>query len=234
MISFSVIVPALDEADRVAAALRSARRALGERAELIVVDGGSRDGTPGIAAPLATVVRSAPGRGRQMNAGARIASGDALVFLHADTRLAEEAGPWIRACLEDPEVVGGCCRFGVEPPPAALDRFRLLELGVNLRTRLFRTATGDHAIFVRADVFHALGGFPDFPLFEDVALVRRLRRRGMFRPVPALARTSRRRWERKGFWSTIARHWLLRVGFWAGVPPERLAARYDDRGRRPG
>lgn len=229
MSRFSVIVPALNEADRIGAALTCARRALGKEAELIVVDGGSHDGTDRVAAARATVLRGERGRGRQMNTGARAACGEVLLFLHADTRLAPGTGARILACLEDPGVVGGCCRFGVDPPPSGLDRFRLLELGVNLRTRLFRSATGDQAIFARAEAFRAVGGFPAFPLFEDVVLVRRLRRHGRFRPVDAVARTSRRRWEGEGFWRTIALHWLLRAAFWAGVSPDRLAARYGRR-----
>lgn len=234
MTSFSVIVPALDEAGRIEKSLRSARRALGDRAELIVVDGGSRDDTRRRAARLATVISAPRGRARQMNAGARAGSGEVLLFLHADTCLSPDAGERIRACLEDPAVVGGCCRFAVDPPAPRLGRFRLLETGVNLRTRAFRSATGDQAIFVRRGVFHTVGGFPDHPLFEDVALVRRLRRQGRFRPVEAVARTSRRRWEREGFWRTILLHWALRVGFWAGVPPARLAAWYGVRGDGPG
>lgn len=230
MASFSVIVPALDEAEWIAPTLRAARRALGPEAELIVVDAGSRDATREVAAPLARVLASAPGRGVQMNAGAEAASGDVLLFLHADTRLPRAAGRRILARFHDPGVVGGCFRFGLHPAPAGFDRFRLLELGVNLRTRLFRTATGDQAIFVRREVFRSVGGFPEFPLFEDVALVRRLRRRGRFAPLGAVARTSRRRWEREGFWRTVSLHWLLRAGFWAGVPPERLAGWYGRNG----
>lgn len=221
-----MIVPALDEADHIERSLRSARRALGDRTELIVVDGGSRDGTPEVAARLATVLSSPRGRGIQLNAGARAASGRILLFLHADTRLSEDAGARIRACFGDEGVAGGCCRFGVDPPPRRLDRYRLLEMGVNLRTRFFRSATGDQAIFARREAFAAVGGFPELPLFEDIGFVRRLRRWGRFQPVGAVARTSRRRWDRQGFWRTIAVHWLLRAGFWAGVSPDRLAAWY--------
>lgn len=223
---FSVVVPALDEADQIEEVLRWTRRALGEATELIVVDGGSRDATRRRAAALARVLVSPPGRGRQLNHGAAASSGDVLVFLHADTYLSKEAGERILASLEQADVVGGCCRFAVHPPAGAFSPYRLLEAGVNLRTRLSRSATGDQAIFARRDAFFAVGGFPDFPLFEDVELVARLRRLGRFQPVSAVARTSRRRWERHGLWRTVLLHWLLRAGYWAGVPADRLARWY--------
>lgn len=226
MPTFSVIVPALDEAGEIRATLEAARRALGPDAELIVVDAGSRDATREIAGPLATVLAGPAGRGRQLNAGAEAAAGRILLFLHADTRLPAAARSRILDSLRDPRVAGGCFRFGLHPPPRRLNLYRLLELAVDLRTRLFRTATGDQAIFTRREVFRAVGGFPDLSLFEDVVFVRRLRRRGRFAPLRAVARTSRRRWERDGFWRTVALHWLLRTGFWAGVSPERLAGWY--------
>lgn len=223
----AVVVPTLNEEASVEGALRSARRALGPHADLVVADGGSSDATRRLAAARARVVRAPPGRGGQLNAGARAADGaDVLLFLHADTRLSPGAGLAIRRALRDPAVAGGCLRFAVDPPAAGSLRYRLLETGVNLRTRLFRTATGDQAIFVRRSAFEAVGGFPDEPLFEDVGLVRRLRRQGRFRPVPAVARTSRRRWERRGFWRTVLTHWTLRAGHALGIPPRRLARWY--------
>lgn len=235
MLSFSVIVPALDEAGHIEETLLSARRALGAGTELIVVDGGSRDGTARLAARRARVVLTAPGRGHQLSRGAAAASGDVLLFLHADTRLSEDAGAHIRTCLQDPDVVGGCCRFAVHPPARRLSPFRLLEAGVNLRTRLFRSATGDQAIFARRDAYRAAGGFSDLPLFEDVTFVARLRRQGRFQPVDAVARTSRRRWDRDGFWRTVLLHWLLRAAFRFGASPERLGQVYGPGrgGRRP-
>lgn len=229
MPTFSVVVPTLNEEAWIADTLRAAARAFGPDAELVVVDGGSVDGTRERAAPLAAVLRGPRGRGPQMNAGARAASGRILVFLHADTLLDPDAGRRIRECLQDARTVGGCCRFAVHPPPGPLSRFRLLEAGVNLRTRLFRTATGDQAIFVRREAFDRVGGVPDYPLFEDVAFVRRVRRLGRFRPLDVVARTSRRRWERGGFWRTVLLHWALRAAFWAGVSPDRLESWYRPR-----
>ncbi len=231
MSGIAVVVPTLDEEDHVVGALRSARRAFGSGADLVVVDGGSRDRTLERARRHARVVlEEAPGRGRQLNAGARAARGEILVFLHADTRLeAESAGP-VRRALREPGVVGGCFRFAVDPPAPPASRWSVLEAGVRIRTRVLRTATGDQAIFATRRAFERAGGYPEQPLFEDVVFVRRLRRLGRFRPVPALARTSRRRWETDGFWATIWRHWALRGAYAAGVEPERLAEWYGPTG----
>lgn len=162
-----------------------------------------------------------------MNAGAARARGDVLIFLHADTSIEACSGRRIADALSSFGVSGGCHRFRVKPPAARLTRYALLEAGVNLRTRLFRTATGDQAIFARRDRFWEVGGFPDYPLFEDVALVRRLRGVGSFARVDASAHTSRRRWENRGFFRTVALHWILRLAFHFGVRPERLAVWYD-------
>lgn len=233
----SVVVPALDEEDLVVGALRSARAALGRSAELVVVDGGSTDRTRERATPLARVLRSEPCRGRQLDVGARAARGRVLLFLHADTRLPAGAGEALRRALARPDAAGGCFRFAVQPPAPLLSRWRLLETAVALRTRWLRTATGDQALFARRDAYRRAGGFPPWPLFEDVELVRRLRRVGRFVRADAPARTSRRRWERRGFWRTVLTHWGLRAAFAAGASPERLAELYEagrlSRPRRP-
>lgn len=223
----SVVIPTLDEEEHVVPALRSARRAFGDDAELVVADGGSADRTRELARREAdAVLQVEAGRGRQLDAGARAAGGAVLVFLHADTRPEPDSAGTVRRTLAEPGVVGGCFRFGVHPPAPPGSRWAVLETAVRLRTRLFRTATGDHVIFTTRRAYDRAGGFPDHPLFEDVAFVRRLRRLGRFQPVPVLARTSRRRWEREGYWTTVGRHCLLRGAFAAGVPPERLADWY--------
>lgn len=211
--------------------LRAARRALGEDAELLVVDGGSTDRTVELAGASARVLHDAGGRGPQLNAGAEAATGRVLVFLHADTHLDPRSGAEILRALRR-GAGAGCHTFGVDPPPGGLDRYRVLETAVNLRTRLFGTATGDQAIFATRDAFDRAGGFPDHPLFEDVVLVRRLRELTRFRVIPAVARTSRRRWERHGFFTTVATHLGLRLAWWLRVPPERLARWYLERQRR--
>lgn len=223
---FSVIVPTLNEEAEVGTAIRSATVALGTRVEVIVADGGSHDGTVDVAEPLARVIRCPPGRGRQLHAGATSARGEILVFLHADTELSPDTGERILDALEDPEVVGGCCRLHVRRNGRSSIRYALLERGIDLRTRWLHTATGDQVIFVRRDAYQLAGGFPDLPLFEDVALVRCLRGLGRFVPVDALATTSARRWESAGFMRTVTKHWLLRAAYLARVPPERLARWY--------
>lgn len=219
----SIILPTLDEAEGIAACLAPLQGLRQAGHQVVVVDGGSRDGTPGLAAPLADRVLAAPrGRARQMNAGAARAEGDAFLFLHADTRLPEAAAARIAAALGDH--VWGRFDVRIEGRPALL---RLVAALMNLRSRLTGIATGDQAIFVRRTVFEALGGFPDQPLMEDIELSRRLKRFGRPACLSARVRTSGRRWERHGVWRTILLMWRLRFDYWRGVPAERLARRYD-------
>ena len=216
-------MPALDEAAGIGAALE-ALRPLRERGhEVIVADGGSTDGTPEIAVRGADRVLAAErGRARQMNAGAEVANGRVIVFLHADTTLPRDAD---RAVFEALGRRPGWGSFAVRlsgPHPA----FRVIERMISLRSRLSGIATGDQAIFVTRDLFRAAGGFADLPLLEDVELCRRLRR--LARPVrpgtPVV--TSSRRWEAGGIARTTALMWWIR-GAWAlGAKPDRLARYY--------
>ena len=224
-------MPSLDEADGIEAALE-ALRPLRERGhEVIVADGGSRDGTPRLAARGADRVLAAPrGRARQMNAGAAAASGRVLVFLHADTTLPPDAD---RAVSEALGGRPGWGSFGVRlsgPHPA----FRVIERMITLRSRLSGIATGDQAIFVARDLFFTAGGFADVALLEDVELCRRLRR--VVRPVRPRAPvvTSSRRWEAGGVARTTALMWWLRGAYALGADPDRLARRYRFRNRAGG
>jgi rSAM/selenodomain-associated transferase 2 len=222
--ALSIVIPVLDEAGRIAAALDAlAPWRAGGGVEVIVADGGSRDGTPALAAGRADrVLTSPPGRARQMNAGAREARAGALLFLHADTALPPDA-PRLVARALDTHAWG---RFDVR-----IDgRSRALPLvaaAMNLRSRASGIATGDQALFMRRDAFAAVGGFPDQPLMEDVEISRRLRARC---GAPACLRervvTSGRRWDERGAARTIALMWRLRLLYWLGVPAERLAAAY--------
>ena len=218
----SVIVPALDEERQIAATLASARQpGVGE---VIVVDGGSRDRTREAARPLADRVVEAPrGRARQMNAGAALATGDALLFLHADTRLPPDAASAVAAALADPAVAGG--RFDVRLEPST-PLLRAVGGLMNARSRLTGIATGDQAIFVRRAVFAALGGFPDLPLMEDVAFSRALKRAGRIACLRGQVTTSSRRWQQGGVVRTILLMWTLRLLFFLGVPAPRLARWY--------
>ncbi|RFC64569.1 glycosyltransferase [Fulvimarina endophytica] len=215
-------MPVLDEASGITAAIESARRAA-PGAEILVADGGSTDATAAIAAGIADrVIAARRGRARQMNDGAASAAGTALLFLHADTRLPEDAGRLVLAALDDGADWG---RFDVtiegEPPI-----LRLVAAMMNRRSRLTGVSTGDQAIFVARRAFEAEGGFPDIPLMEDVALSKRLRR--LSRPACLAARvsTSGRRWEANGPLRTIATMWALRLAYWCGAHPARLAAVY--------
>jgi rSAM/selenodomain-associated transferase 2 len=214
----SVVIPALDEERGIAAAIRSVRDA----AEVLVVDGGSRDATRELAAREgARVLESPRGRGRQLDEGARAATGDWLVFLHADTRL--EPG-WAEALGALPaDVVGGAFRLAVDSPRRG---FRVVERGVRLRVRLFALPYGDQGLFARRDVYARIGGIPHLPLMEDVAFVARLRRAGRLAFPAVRAFTSPRRWERYGIVGTTLRNWSLRARYAAGASPERLARRY--------
>ena len=216
-------MPALDEADRIEAALE-ALRPLRERGhEVIVADGGSTDGTRELAARGADRVLSVPrGRARQMNAGAEVATGGVIVFLHADTKLPPEAD---RAVFEALGCSPGWGSFPVRLS-GAHPAFRIIERMISLRSRLSGIATGDQAIFVARDLFRAVGGFADLALLEDVELCRRLRR--IVRPVrprvPVV--TSSRRWEAGGIARTTALMWWIRGAYALGVNPDRLARHY--------
>ena len=217
----SVIVPVLNEAADIREALSALAPLRARGHEVIVVDGGSDDGSASLAAPACDrLLDSGRGRALQMNAGARAAKGDALVFLHADTRLPERADELILAALAR----ASWGRFDVR---IASRRPLLVLVGcaMNLRSRLTGIATGDQAIFVRRDAFP---GFPDIPLMEDIALSRLLKRRGPPACLRARVTTSARRWEARGVLRTIFLMWRLRLLYALGATPQRLARDYAD------
>lgn len=219
----TIVVPVLNEAAIVAAALRALAPLRSRGAEIIVADGGSRDGTAQLAAPFADrTVTVRGGRGAAMNAGAALGTGDALLFLHADTTLPGNVDRLIDAAL----VRRAWGRFdlriaGIHPLLAVVARM------INWRSRLTGIATGDQAIFVTRKAFEAVGGFPDLPLMEDIAISRRLKR--LCRPfcIATPAVTSGRRWERNGMIRTILLMWRLRLSYYLGVEPALLAELYD-------
>jgi rSAM/selenodomain-associated transferase 2 len=220
----SIIIPVLNEAGHLEQLLPDLSRKC-PGAEIIVVDGGSTDGSTNVVAqhPLARLVVSPPGRARQMNAGAREASGETLLFLHADTRLPDGAAEAIRAALADSRVVGG--RFDVRlDNPRVI--FRVIAFFINLRSRLSRIATGDQGLFLRQHIFVEMGGYPEIPLMEDVEFSKRLKRRGTLACLRLAAAASARKWEREGVVRTVLLMWMLRLLYFSGVPPARLHRLY--------
>jgi rSAM/selenodomain-associated transferase 2 len=220
----SIVIPVLNEEKSIAETV-AALMPLSPH-ELIIVDGGSSDRTREICSRLDVTVLSSPrGRGLQMNHGARRATGDVLLFLHADTRLPDSSLDDIRVALRNPQCIGG--RFDVQ-----LDgvHWMLGVIGaiISLRSRMSRVATGDQGIFVRRGVFAELGGYPDIPLMEDVAFSRALKRRGAVACLRSRVITSARRWEKEGIWRTILRMWLLKLLYLVGVSPVRLKRYYGD------
>lgn len=227
--TLSVIIPALDEEASISRAIRSCREA--GPCEVVVADGGSRDRTAEIARGEADAVVAGPrGRATQMNAGAAVARGDVLLFLHADSLLPPESGTAVLGSLRDPAVIGGAFRLRLVPSPGAGRAVRWL-LGITgrmigARALLTRSFTGDQAIFVRTETFRAVGGYPEIPLMEDVELSRRMRRAGKTVLLPLRVETSGRRWEAWGPLRTVLFMWRLRLGYLFGMPPERCAQAY--------
>lgn len=220
----SIVIPVLNEADGIVRFLDSLQPLRGSGHEVIVTDGGSNDDTVQRAASLADhVIQSPRGRARQMNAGAAAASGDVLLFLHADSSLSEDG---IAAMTEGIDTSGH--RWGRFSVRLSGDRFlfRVVEWFMNTRSRLTGIATGDQGLFVERKLFESIGGFPVMPLMEDIALSASLKR--IERPIclNATIETSSRRWEQQGAWRTIWLMWRLRYAYWRGADPAALAQIY--------
>ena len=220
--ALAIVVPMLDEAATLPALLVHLAGWRARGCEVVLVDGGSRDDSVEMARAAGfRVLIAERGRARQMNAGAQACGRALLLFLHADTRLPEAADAVVCAAL----AVQAWGRFDVRIDGRPL-MLRVVAALMNLRSRLSGIATGDQAIFVRRDVFEAVGGFPDQPLMEDIELSCRLLRVSRPACLRARVRTSGRRWEQRGVWRTIALMWRLRWAYWRGVPAERLAEAY--------
>lgn len=223
----SIVVPTLDEAPRIRAALTQLAPLRAAGHEAIVVDGGSRDATGELASPLADRVLTAPrGRAIQMNVGASVAQGDALLFLHADGTLPKNAADAIGRSLDGRRRWG---YFDVELEGASAE-LKLVAALMNLRTRASGICTGDQGMFIARDLFEAAGGFSPIALMEDVAMSKTLNTiAGRPASIPDRMRVSGRRWDERGAWRTILQMWALRYAFWRGTDPESLAVRYYGR-----
>ncbi len=197
----------------------------GHDCELLIVDGGSRDATVEIAQRRGRVIPSARGRAAQMNAGASAATGEVLIFLHADTRLPNDAFTAIERALAAPQVAGGAFRvcFDCDRWP-----YRFVACCINLRSRLRASFTGDQAYFMRAASFHAVGGYPDQPLMEDLEIIDRLRRSSKVVLLPQYVITSARRHEKIGLLRSVLFMWYLRTLYKFGVSSARLQRMYSD------
>lgn len=223
----SVIIPTWNEAHCIESCLQGLQTLREQQHEIILVDGGSEDDTIARADPWVDQVLMAPrGRARQLRAGAQAARGELLWFVHADTEVPENAAQQMLIALR--QHGAGWGRFAVRLSGQGW-RFRVIEALMNLRSCVTGIATGDQGIFVRRDWYEAVGGWPDIPLMEDVALSRGLKH--LDRPLCLSTRlgTSSRRWERHGVWRTVLLMWWLRLAYALGVNPRRLATRYAAR-----
>ncbi len=222
--SLSIIIPALNEAAHITATLENLQPLRRRGAEVIVADGGSTDATVSLAQNTADrVIAAERGRARQMNAGAAVAQGEILCFLHADTRLPENADGLMIGGLSRSRRSWG--RFDVDIA-GRHPMLKVIATMMNWRSRLTGIATGDQALFITRSLFEAAGHFPDIPLMEDIALSRQLK--VYSRPLCIAHRltTSGRRWEQQGLWRTVLLMWRLRLAYWLGADPRELAARY--------
>lgn len=221
----AVVIPTLNEAALIGEALGALQTLRAGGHLVVVVDGGSNDATRALAAPLAdTVTCAARGRARQMNAGAAAVAAHAYLFLHADTRLPEGAAAAIVAALASGKHVWGRFDIRIE----GRSRWLPVVAGLmNLRSRITGITTGDQAMFVTRAAFAAAGGFPEWPLMEDIGLSRALKRQSGPAALRLRVTTAGRRWDAQGPLRTIVIMWWLRLRFFLGAKPERLAERYS-------
>ena len=220
----SIVMPVLNEAVGLPAGLQALAPFTARGAQLVVADGGSADATVALAQAAGAHVVAAPrGRALQMNAGAQEARAGVLLFLHADTLLPHDADQLIAQALADGTAVWG--RFDVRITGQS-PLLRMVAALMNLRSRWSGIATGDQAIFMTREAFDAVGGFAAQPLMEDIEMCKRLRRLSRPACLRATVLTSGRRWETRGVWRTVLLMWRLRLAYWCGASPERLAALY--------
>ncbi|WP_371265287.1 TIGR04283 family arsenosugar biosynthesis glycosyltransferase [Pleurocapsa sp. PCC 7327] len=224
----SIIIPVLNEVGTIEKVLASTQPST--KIEVIVVDGGSVDGTLELVQSLGVKVLSSPtGRACQMNAGASAATGKILLFLHADTLLPSGFDTLVRAALKPPKQgcrkapVAGAFALQIDAPLRSL---RLIEWGVNWRSRFLQMPYGDQAIFLKAETFDQIGGFAQLPIMEDFELVRRLKRLGHITIIPVPVLTSARRWLKKGIFQTTLINQIVILAYLLGVSPKQIVGWY--------
>lgn len=222
MFKISVVIPTLNEGSNIEELIHLLNQ-LDEELEIIVSDGNSSDDTISRAEPFAKIVQGPRGRGVQMNAGARIGSGDILWFLHADCRPHPDSVIIMRRALTDSRVVGGAFEYNLNYPGLF---FRLTEITSNGKNRILNLIYGDMGIFVRRTVFEKMGGYSEIPLMEDMDLCRRLKQYGEIVILPYRTDTSARRWIEEGILKNLLRNYALQLAWAIGVSPDTLAKRY--------
>ena len=221
----SIVIPVLNEANTINTVLA---RILGaSNVEVIVVDGGSQDETVALAQSVGVkVIAAAGGRASQMNAGAGVATGSVLLFLHADTHLPPAFDTLVRQVLQNTGTIAGAFELRID---AELWGIRLIEKMVNLRSHFLSLPYGDQAIFLKTSIFKEIGGFPNLPIMEDFELMRCLKRYGKIAIAPAPVLTSGRRWQKLGVVRTTLINQLIIISYFLGVPPAKLARWYRQR-----
>lgn len=224
----SIIIPVLNEAGSLPQTIASLPSL--KSIEIIVVDGGSQDNTPEIAKTLGVkIIQTQPGRASQMNAGAEVATGDILLFLHSDTLLPPNFGQWVLQSLRQPQTIAGAFQLQIDGPGIGL---RVVEKLANARSRILKMPYGDQAIFLRRSTFEKMGGYPPLPIMEDFEMMRQLQKKGHIDIVPVSAITSARRWQKLGVIKTTLINQLIIAAYFLGIPPHQIATWYRGNHRK--
>ena len=225
-LSISIIIPVLNEEERIIRALDHLSKIQDDTVlDIIVVDGNHKGNTLlFLRDRKVIIIKSEKGRARQMNSGAKRARGDILLFLHADTSVPDNAFEQIITVIKTGRYVGGAFNFGFDSQRWV---FKLIAAVASMRSRITRIPFGDQAIFIKRNYFEEIGGFCDIPLMEDLELMKRIRRRGdPIHIIPLNLTTSARKWEEEGVIYTTLRNWLLQFLYFCGVSPEKLVGYY--------
>ncbi|NEO53415.1 MAG: glycosyltransferase family 2 protein [Okeania sp. SIO3B5] len=224
MTSISIIIPVLNEVSTITQTISTAQTAKDKDIEIIVVDGGSNDGTIELIKCLnIQIISSVPGRATQMNCGAKMARGKILLFLHGDTFLPLNFDQLLQDILVKPKIIAGAFELSIRGTKKSL---RIVERMVNWRSRYLQMPYGDQGIFLPAKIFQEIGGFPEIPIMEDFELVRQLKKRGQIAIVPTPVLTSGRRWQKLGILKTTFINQIVIIAYLLGVSPQRLARWY--------